>query len=58
MKELSPNAKEKLIEDFIIKWLLEGSRTRREFYRKENLLPLWTIVFDMTNWCNLRCEGC
>ncbi|MEA2022475.1 MAG: radical SAM protein, partial [Candidatus Caldatribacteriota bacterium] len=58
LKELHPNVREKMVLNFMIKYILLGAKTRENFQKKEGIPCPATIVISPTMRCNLRCIGC
>ncbi len=55
---LSPKARERFVECFIINTMLRGSQKRTDFTQREGVPTPFTILVSPTMRCNLRCEGC
>ena len=58
LKEIHPNVKDKMVLNFMIKYILMGAKTRENFEKKEGIPSPSTIVISPTMRCNLRCIGC
>jgi MoaA/NifB/PqqE/SkfB family radical SAM enzyme len=58
LKEIHPNVREKMVLNFMIKYILLGAKTRENFEKKEGIPSPATIVISPTMRCNLRCTGC
>jgi len=58
LKEIHPNVRDKMVLNFMIKYILMGAKTRENFQKKEGIPCPATIVISPTMRCNLRCIGC
>ncbi len=58
LKEIHPNVRDKMVLNFMIKYILLGAKTRENFQKKEGIPCPATIVISPTMRCNLRCTGC
>ena len=58
LKEIHPNVRDKMVLNFMIKYILMGAKTRENFQKKEGIPSPSTIVISPTMRCNLRCIGC
>ena len=58
LKEIHPNVRDKMVLNFMIKYILLGAKTRENFQKKEGIPCPATIVISPTMRCNLRCIGC
>lgn len=58
LKEIHPNVRDKMVLNFMIKYILMGAKTRENFKKKEGIPCPATIVISPTMRCNLRCIGC
>lgn len=58
LKDLHPNVRDKMVLNFMIKYILMGAKTRENFEKKEGIPCPATIVISPTMRCNLRCIGC
>ena len=56
--QLSPRARNRFIECFVINTMLRGSAKRSEFTEREGVPTPFTILISPTMRCNLTCEGC
>lgn len=55
---LSPNCKNKLIENFFVNACILGSQQREEIAKKQGFGLPWFFVISPTARCNLNCLGC
>ena len=56
--QLSPRARDRFIECFVINTMLRGSAKRTAFCEREGVPTPFTILVSPTMRCNLTCEGC
>ena len=56
--QLSPRARDRFIECFVINTMLRGSAKRTEFTEREGVPTPFTILISPTMRCNLTCDGC
>jgi len=56
--QLSPKARDRFVECFVINTMLRGSAKRTEFTKREGMPTPFTILISPTMRCNLTCEGC
>ncbi len=57
LSRLNRRCRNKFVENFVIKGLLEN-HTRRIEVEKEGGAPLFTVLISPSMRCNLRCKGC
>jgi MoaA/NifB/PqqE/SkfB family radical SAM enzyme len=58
LKEIHPNVRDKMVLNFMIKYLLMGPKNRENFEKKEGIPCPAVVVISPTMRCNLRCIGC
>jgi len=58
LTEIHPNVRDKMVMNFMIKYILMGPKVREDFQKKEGIPSPATIVISPTMRCNLRCIGC
>ncbi|HMK93438.1 MAG TPA: radical SAM protein, partial [Thermoleophilia bacterium] len=56
--DLSPRARDRFVECFVINTMLRGSAKRNEFTQREGMPTPFTILISPTMRCNLTCDGC
>jgi len=56
--DLAPEARQRLIESFMVNWGVLGGVRRHQVLEEEGWLPPSFAVISPTMRCNLRCEGC
>jgi len=58
LQGIHPNVRDKMVLNFMIKYILMGAKTREYFENKESIPCPATIVISPTMRCNLKCTGC
>lgn len=56
--EVDPNCTKKFMEDFVINAALLGIPQEKKMKEKYQCNIPWTILFDPTSACNMKCTGC
>ncbi len=57
-RQLSPEAKRRIFDNFVIKGMLEGFDKRYAFYEQYGFGPPPVLAISPTSRCNLQCYGC
>jgi MoaA/NifB/PqqE/SkfB family radical SAM enzyme len=58
IRELNPQVRKKIIENFFIGSILEGYQKRYQFWQEYGFAPPVSILMSPTQRCNLNCTGC
>jgi MoaA/NifB/PqqE/SkfB family radical SAM enzyme len=59
MSKLSPNSRDRLVNNLMLNDLLLGNSLREnEIYEREGFIPPLLLVISPTMRCNLKCYGC
>ncbi|MGA1865354.1 MAG: radical SAM protein [bacterium] len=58
IRELNPQVRKKIIENFFIGSILEGYQKRYQFWEKYGFAPPVSLLMSPTQRCNLNCTGC